>query len=113
MGRFGEDLACARFLEAGLSIVERNWRCPLGEIDIVALDGGTLVVAEVKTRRSTGFGTPVEQITHAKLVRLRRLAARWLQEHPSLWVQGVRVDVVGVYVPPRGAPEVEHLKAVL
>ncbi|NHC13549.1 YraN family protein [Motilibacter deserti] len=111
LGRYGEDVA-ARFLtEAGLVVLERNWRCELGEVDIVARDGDALVVCEVKTRRSASFGTPQEAVTAAKQARLRRLAARWLAErgvHPPQ----VRIDVVAVTRAARGPARVEHLRGV-
>lgn len=92
-------------------VVERNWTCDLGEIDIVARDGATLVVCEVKTRTGTAYGGPFEAITGHKALRLRRLAARWLEVHdvdpPSL-----RIDVVSVVIPRRGAPEVERIAGV-
>ena len=81
VGRYGEDLA-ARYLTAeGFVILERNWRCELGEIDIVARDGDALVVCEVKTRRGLNYGSPLESITYRKLTTLRKLAGRWLQTH--------------------------------
>ncbi len=111
LGRYGEDVA-ARFLAAaGLVVLERNWRCELGELDIVARDGDVLVACEVKTRRATRFGTPLEAVTARKAARLRRLTARWLAER-QFPVAGVRIDVVGVLQPPRGAAVVEHVRGV-
>ena len=117
VGTYGERMA-ARFLrERGLEILARNWRCDLGEIDIVARDGRCLVVCEVKTRRSTTFGSPVEAVDHRKLARLRRLAAAWLalqDDHlGGIHVDEVRVDVIGVLRPRRGACRIEHLVGVL
>ncbi len=111
LGRYGEQLAVRYLREQGLEIVERNWRCEMGEIDIVALDGRCLVVCEVKTRRSTAFGPPIGQVTAAKLARLRRLAAAWLREHDS-HVDDVRIDVIGVLRPRRGPSQLEHLVSV-
>ena len=111
LGRYGEQLAVRYLRERGLEIVERNWRCALGEIDIVALDGRCLVVCEVKTRRSTTFGAPITQVTVAKLARLRRLAGAWLGEHDAQ-VDDVRIDVIGVLRPRRGACQLEHLVSV-
>jgi putative endonuclease len=111
LGRYGEDVAVRHLVEGGMAILDRNWRCELGEIDIVARDGDTLVVCEVKTRRGVGYGRPAEAVTRAKAVRLRRLAVRWMQDrsvHPPL----VRIDVVGVLRFPRGPAEVEHLRGV-
>ena len=111
VGRYGEDVA-ARFLTAaGLAVLERNWRCELGEIDIVARDGDVLVVCEVKTRRAARFGTPLEAVTRQKAARLRRLAARWLAERP-VRPDAVRIDVVAVVCPRRGPAQVEHVRGV-
>ncbi|MFJ4168743.1 YraN family protein [Paenarthrobacter sp. NPDC089714] len=111
LGREGEALAAA-FLEGqGMQVLERNWRCSEGEVDIVALDGKTLVVAEVKTRRSLAYGHPFEAVGPEKLARLHRLATRWVREHglPSL---GRRIDVVGVIHDGAGEPQLEHLQGV-
>lgn len=109
LGRRGEDIA-ARFLEQrGLVLLNRNWRCRDGELDIVATDGIRLVVAEVKTRSGTGFGTPAEAVTPAKAARIRRLASAWLSAHRVGWCE-VRFDVVAVLCPAGGAVRVEHLE---
>ena len=94
LGRYGEDVAARHLAEQGIVVLERNWRCDAGEIDIVGRDGQVLVICEVKTRSGLGYGTPLEAVTPRKVARLRRLAARWLAErevHPS----AVRFDVVG------------------
>jgi putative endonuclease len=111
VGQYGEQLAERRLRSAGLEVLDRNWRCPLGELDLVCRDGDDLVVVEVKTRSSELFGSPLEAVTDRKAARLRRLAARWLAEHPFAPV-GVRVDVVGVLLPRRGAAQVDHLRGV-
>ena len=111
LGVRGEAVA-ARYLElAGLTIVERNWRCPQGEIDLVALDGPELVFVEVKTRSSVAFGHPLEAITATKLARLRRLAAAWCDAHPGSH-NSIRIDAVGIIMPAVGEVEVEHLERV-
>ena len=111
LGRYGEDLAARHLVESGMTVLERNWRCDLGEIDIVARRGDVLVVVEVKTRATTNFGSPLEGVTPRKAARLRRLAARWLAEHPVKPAE-VRIDVIGVVIPHRGAPQVDHVQAV-
>lgn len=112
LGRYGEDLAARRLTEAGMAILERNWRCGRsGEIDIVARDGNTLVVCEVKTRRG-GFQHPMAAVTPAKARRLLDLAERWIQSHGGAPPGGVRIDLVGVLLPRRGAPAVEHVRGV-
>lgn len=111
VGGYGERMA-ERFLrEQGMVVLERNWRCPLGEIDLVARDGDVLVVCEVKTRRGTAYGLPVEAVTRAKLARLRRLAAAWVCARGGSFDQ-VRIDVVGVLRPASGPCVVEHVRGV-
>jgi putative endonuclease len=92
-------------------LLDRNWRCEAGEIDLVLRDGQVLVFCEVKTRTSTLYGSPLEAVTEQKAARLRRLAARWLEAH-TLRPRHVRIDLVGVLVPHRGAPSLEHVRGV-
>ncbi len=111
LGAYGEALATRYLRETGMTVLDRNWRCELGEIDLVLREGSALVVCEVKTRSSLAFGAPIEAVTRQKAARLRRLAARWLAEH-DLHPPEVRIDLVGVLVPARGPVEVEHVRAV-
>jgi putative endonuclease len=118
LGSYGERMAVRYLTDRGFDVLDRNWRCELGEIDIVAREGGCLVVCEVKTRRSTTFGQPIEAVDYRKLARLRRLAAAWLAERrqagsPVEGVAGVRVDVVGVLRPRRGPCRIEHVVGAL
>ncbi|WP_406839072.1 YraN family protein [Streptomyces sp. AHU1] len=111
LGAYGEELAVRRLTEAGMTVLARNWRCGrTGEIDIVARDGDALVVCEVKARGAGAFQHPMEAVTPAKTRRLRGLAERWLQEHGGAPPGGVRIDLVGVLIPERGAPVVEHAR---
>ena len=80
LGRYGEDVAARHLSDTGMEVLARNWRCDLGEADLVARDGDTLVICEVKTRRGLDYGTPLEAVTARKLARLRRHAARWIAE---------------------------------
>ncbi len=113
VGRFGEDLAARHLQQAGLTVLDRNWRCADGELDIVAADGATVVFVEVKTRSASGFGSPAEAVTARKLARLRRLAARWLSERrdEQRWPE-VRFDVVSVIRTGPNGPVVDHLRGV-
>ncbi|MET3903529.1 putative endonuclease [Paenarthrobacter sp. 4246] len=111
LGRTGETLAAGFLENQGMRIVDRNWRCADGEIDIVAIDGDTLVVAEVKTRRSLDYGHPFEAVGAAKLARLHRLASSWCREH-ELKAPRRRVDVVSVIDDGVGEPELDHLRGV-
>lgn len=97
VGRSGEDAAAALMVRSGFRIVDRNFRCPAGEIDIVARRGRLLVFCEVKTRRSSRWGDPSEAVNYAKRNRLRRLAAEWMSRHRPGDVD-VRFDVVSVIV---------------
>lgn len=108
LGAYGELLA-ARFLtRRGLVLLDHNWRCPEGEIDLVLRDGRTLVMCEVKTRTSNDYGTPHEAIDRRKLDRMRRLASCWLRAH-STHPDDIRLDLVAVIVPRTGDPEIDHV----
>ena len=111
VGAYGERVAAAHLVASGMVVLDRNWRCVAGEIDIVARDGDTLVFCEVKTRTGIRFGEPLEGVTARKAARLRRLAAAWMHER-QLHVPDVRIDLVGVLRPRRGAAEVEHVRGV-
>lgn len=104
LGRSGEDAAAAHLQAQGYTIVERNFRCKTGEIDIVAEADGTLVFCEVKTRRTARWGEPSEAVDPRKQARLRRLGVAWLAER-GVRAQAVRFDVVSVV---EGGPGGEH-----
>jgi putative endonuclease len=110
LGSRGERIAAAYLTAAGLRVLDRNWRCRDGELDLVVRDGDTLVFCEVKTRSGIGFGHPAEAVTRVKQRRLRTLAQRWLAAHDE-HASDLRFDVVGVLVGPSGPAEVTHLSA--
>jgi putative endonuclease len=97
LGQRGEDAAAAFLERVGMQIVERNWRCSAGEIDIVALDGPALVLCEVKTRRSMRAGSPEDAVTPSKQKRYARLAGAYLQ-HVGAYDVEVRFDVICLLV---------------
>ena len=115
LGVRGEDLGCAELERQGLRVLERNWRCRLGEIDIVAAEIGeyglTLVFCEVKCRSGLCFGHPLEAITFAKRRTLRQLAAMWIRQH-DLKASTIRLDAIGVVLLPGNEPLVTHVRAV-
>lgn len=111
LGRQGEQLAVEHLRQVGLRVLDRNWRCAEGEIDIVAAERRSLVICEVKTRSSVRYGTPLEAVSRAKRSRLRRLAACWLVAHGVLFDE-VRIDVVGVLRTESGDFTVEHVRGV-
>lgn len=109
-GRLGEARAVAYLEALGYRVVDRNWRCRDGEIDIVAEHDGELVIVEVKTRRSEGFGHPFDAITRQKLRRLHRLAVAWAVAHPERSSgRALRVDAVSVLGAAPATAVVEHL----
>ena len=94
LGRAVEERAAGWYAEHGYQVVDRNWRCPEGEVDLVAVRrrDRLVVFCEVKARRSGRFGSAAEAVGRDKQARLRRLAGRWLTEHPGR-AGGVRFDV--------------------
>jgi putative endonuclease len=111
LGKAGEQAAVEYLESAGFRILDRNWRCAEGEIDIVAVDRHVFVVCEVKTRRGTRYGTPLEAVGRTKLRRLRKLAVLWLNAH-GIRYELVRVDIVGLVYEGTGGYTIEHLRAV-
>lgn len=97
LGRKAEDAAAAFYRNNGFRVVDRNWRCSEGEIDVVVARGPLIVFCEVKARRTRHFGDPSEAVGVRKQQRLRRLAGRWLREHRARCGR-VRFDVVSVVV---------------
>ena len=111
LGQRGEAIAARHLTQRGMVLIDRNWRCEFGEIDLVLREGQVLVICEVKTRTSTDYGSPLEAVDQAKADRLKRLAFRWLREH-DCHPSDVRVDVVGVLVPPGRPVEIEHVAGI-
>ncbi|GAA5062873.1 putative endonuclease [Thermocatellispora tengchongensis] len=96
LGKDGEQLAVEYLQAGGMQVLDRNWRCREGEIDVVARDGGTLVIVEVKTRSGHSHGSALEAVDRGKLARLRALAGRWLSEWQGERFDSVRIDVIGL-----------------
>jgi putative endonuclease len=111
LGRHGEQLAAEYLQQAGFRILDRNWRCADGEIDIVMVDRRVLVACEVKTRSGARYGTPLEAISRQKVRRLRHLAIRWVQANGVLFDE-LRVDAVEVLKDGQGGFTIEHVRGV-
>ena len=113
IGALGENLAVAHLDSLGLRVLDRNWRCRYGELDIVAADDTTrtAVFVEVKTRTSDHFGGVEQAVTPDKVRRLRRLAGLWLASQDGSWA-AVRIDVIGVRIGRQRHPELTHLQAI-
>ena len=109
LGAAGESLVAAWYRRAGYDVVDRNWRCRDGELDLVVARAGTVVFCEVKTRAGTTYGAPYEAVTVRKQRRLRALALRWLHAHPGHW-RALRFDVGSVVRGERGRLLVDVLE---
>lgn len=111
LGRWGEDEAARHLTALGWTVIDRNWRCPSGELDLVAREpDGTVVFVEVKTRSGRGYGDPLESVTWAKVRKLHDLALWWLREqnHP---VRRVRIDAIGL-VRDRDGIDLTHVRGI-
>jgi len=109
LGRRGEEAAARYLKRLGYVIVARGHRDNIGEIDLVAVDGRTIVFIEVKTRTTHDAGHPADAVDQAKQRRLTRLALSYLKRHDLLECKA-RFDVVAVTWPDRGRPQIEHFK---
>lgn len=110
LGRAGEDRAVAHLIERGYSVLERNWRCPAGEIDVVAETESAIAIVEVKTRRSELYGHPLEAIDARKRARLWRLACAWAAEHPERLVgRRLRIEAIAIVGGDPAVGRLEHL----
>jgi putative endonuclease len=110
LGRAGEDRAVRHLTASGYSVVDRNWRCTQGEIDVVAVIGRLLCIVEVKTRRSAAYGHPFEAVDARKRRRLWQLAYAWIEAHPE-WAAGrtVRLEAIGIIGDDPVTAALEHL----
>ncbi|WP_309064425.1 YraN family protein [Microbacterium sp.] len=114
LGRAGEARAAAHLTARGYEILDRNWRCPQGEIDIVAQIDGELCFVEVKTRRTELFGHPFEAIDERKRRRLWQLAYAWAHAHPEMSARRrIRLEAIGLIGPDAVTARLEHLVDLL
>jgi putative endonuclease len=111
LGVAGEDAVAAWYSNAGYALLDRNWRCREGELDLVVARDRAVVFCEVKTRRGTAFGAPFEAVTLTKQRRIRTLALRWLSEHPEHRAPELRFDVASVLAVGGNAPVIDVLEA--
>ncbi|WP_193043418.1 YraN family protein [Mycolicibacterium baixiangningiae] len=113
IGALGEDLAVEHLRDLGMQVLERNWRCRYGELDVIVTDPAAraVVFVEVKTRTGDGFGGVAQAVTPQKVRRLRRLAGLWLAGQDEHWAV-VRIDVIGVRIGRQATPEITHLTGV-
>jgi putative endonuclease len=111
LGAYGERVAARHLVDRGMVLLDRNWRCAEGELDLVLRDGVVLVGCEVKTRTSLAHGSPHEAVTDAKLARVQALLQRWMRDH-DVHAPDTRVDLVAVLRPSRGPALVEHVRGI-
>lgn len=112
LGAYGERVAATHLSERGMVVLDRNWRCDQGELDLVLRDGAVLVACEVKTRSGAVGGSPHEAVDAAKLERLHRLLWRWCEVH-DVRPGETRVDLVGVLRARRGSAQVDHVQGLV
>jgi putative endonuclease len=110
IGILGEELALAHLLSFGLRLLTRNYRCKLGEIDLVMLDGETLVLVEVRCRASNDYGGAAASITWQKQRKLAKTAEHLLMKNPELRRHPARFDVIAITTH-SAAPQVEWIKS--
>lgn len=116
VAQWGEDLAVALLEDDGLVVIERNWRCRAGEVDIIAVETApdattVLVVCEVKSRVGYDFGDPLESVTPQKMARMRRVTGAYLAEcRPGTDL--IRFDAIGVVVSGDRAPQLTHVRGI-
>jgi putative endonuclease len=99
LARWGESLAADYLLERGFEILDRNFRTPHGELDLIGRQGATTVFIEVKTRRSKRFGWPEQSITKKKIAHINTAAEAYLLAHPGLGREW-RIDVIAIQLEP-------------
>ena len=113
LGALGERLAAAHLESKGYRLIDRNWRCPEGEVDLVVERDGCLVFVEVRTRRGTAHGSPEESVTGVKAARLLAVAEAYAQAHPEA-PEDRRIDLVAVELSPEGRLlRVDHIEAAV
>ena len=112
LGALGERIAEAHLESLGVEVEARNFRTRFGEVDIVGREGGETVFVEVRTKRSTAYGTPEESLTPRKQARLVKTALAYLAEHgreASPW----RIDLVAIVLQPNGPARVAHIRSAV
>ncbi|MFC1712891.1 YraN family protein [Candidatus Poribacteria bacterium] len=110
VGAKGEKLAAKFLKRKGYKIIQRNYNCKLGEIDIIAEQDRTIIFVEVKTRRTQEFGPPQNAITAAKRSQISKVALFYIREK-KLVDQSCRFDVIGItFSPESRKPEIEHIE---
>jgi putative endonuclease len=110
IGAEGEELAAAHLTAKGYRIIERNYRCKGGELDIIARDGKTLVFVEVKTRRNAAFGVPQMAVTPFKQRQIMKAALTWLAHHRQQDA-AARFDVLAITMRGNASPQIEHIES--
>ena len=110
LGRWGEDTAAAYLEEKGYQIIERDWKSGHHDLDIVAMEGSTLVIVEVKTRRNRLFGDPEEAIDYKKRKSLQSAINHYIKSHRL--GSSVRFDIISVVGMIGSKPEIDHIKDV-
>ncbi|MFR2393638.1 MAG: YraN family protein [Varibaculum cambriense] len=114
IGAAGEALAARMLKDSGYQIIERNWRCRFGELDIICRDptSARIVFVEVKTRTTREYGGAKQGIGRGKYSRLRQLVSLWLSSHPQVRSGGVRIDMIAIDASGGKVPVVTHCQGI-
>ncbi|HZW83436.1 MAG TPA: YraN family protein [Candidatus Deferrimicrobium sp.] len=111
LGQDGEKLALEYLVGLGMKLLARNYRCRLGELDLILADKGQIVFVEVRTKTSDSYGSGLESITMRKITKLRVLAMYYLADKHLTQDASIRFDIVAIHKPHLGQVKLEHLKA--
>ena len=108
LGKWGEEKACEYITRIGYRVLEANYRCYVGEVDLIAEHGGTIVFIEVKTRRTTDYGAPAEAVNYRKQEKYFKLAVCYINEK-HLADSSCRFDIIEILAPPHGEAIINHI----
>lgn len=109
MGREGENIAADYLTQKNFRIIERNYRCRMGEVDIIGIFLKELVFIEVKTRSNISFGYPYEAVDNRKILKIRRVAQHFIFER-KLYDLDVRFDIISIILNKDDRPKIEHIE---
>lgn len=109
IGREGEDIAVDYLTKKNFRIIERNYRCRMGEVDIIGIFFRELVFIEVKTRSNISFGYPYEAVDSRKILKIRRVAQNFISER-KLYNMDVRFDIISIILNKDDFPKIEHIE---
>lgn len=109
LGKWGEEQSYQFLVDSGYRIIYQNYRCPLGEIDLIVFKDDTLVFVEVKTRRSVSFGTPAEAVNYSKQTKYIKTALFFIKDEKRWQHSSYRFDIIEVFVSQNDSVNINHI----